>query len=102
MPLVKKLYLFILNTFLPLFLMTFFISLFVLLMQFLWKYVDELVGKGIEVGVLGELFFYAALTIVPMALPLSMLLASLMTFETWRTSRITGHKSRGNFFAAKP
>ena len=44
MPLVKKLYLFILNTFLPLFLMTFFISLFVLLMQFLWKYVDELVG----------------------------------------------------------
>lgn len=57
MPLVKKLYLFILNTFLPLFLMTFFISLFVLLMQFLWKYVDELVGKGIEVGVLGELFF---------------------------------------------
>ena len=80
MPLVKKLYLFILNTFLPLFLMTFFISLFVLLMQFLWKYVDELVGKGIEVGVLGELFFYAALTIVPMALPLSMLLASLMTF----------------------
>lgn len=80
MPLVKKLYLFILNTFLPLFLMTFFISLFVLLMQFLWKYVDELVGKGIEVGVLGELFFYAALTIVPMALPLSMLLSSLMTF----------------------
>ena len=80
MPLVKKLYLFILNTFLPLFLMTFFISLFVLLMQFLWKYVDELVGKSIEVGVLGELFFYAALTIVPMALPLSMLLASLMTF----------------------
>ena len=80
MPLVKKLYLFILNTFLPLFLMTFFISLFVLLMQFLWKYVDELVGKGIEVGVLAELFFYAALTIVPMALPLSMLLASLMTF----------------------
>ena len=80
MPLVKKLYLFILNTFLPLFLMTFFISLFVLLMQFLWKYVDELVGKGIEVAVSAELFFYAALTIVPMALPLSMLLASLMTF----------------------
>ncbi len=80
MAIIKKLYLFILNTFLPLFLMTFFISLFVLLMQFVWKYVDELVGKGIEVGVLAELFFYAALTIVPMALPLSMLLASLMTF----------------------
>ena len=57
MPLVKKLYLFILNTFLPLFLMTFFISLFVLLMQFLWKYVDELVGKGIQ-------FFHNAMGIL--------------------------------------
>ncbi|MCD7711012.1 MAG: LptF/LptG family permease, partial [Porphyromonadaceae bacterium] len=80
MPLVKKLHLFILNTFLPLFLMTLFISIFVLLMQFLWKYVDELVGKGIDISVVCELFFYAALTIIPMALPLSMLLASLMTF----------------------
>lgn len=80
MAVIKKLYLFILKTFLPLFLMTFFISLFVLLMQFLWKYVDELVGKGIEISILAELFFYAALSIVPMALPLSILLASLMTF----------------------
>ena len=80
MTLVKKLYLFILKTFLPLFLMTFFISLFVLLMQYLWMHIDELVGKGIEMSVLGELFFYAALTLVPMALPLSILLASLMTF----------------------
>ena len=80
MAVIKKLYLFILKTFLPLFLMTFFISLFVLLMQFLWRYVDELVGKGIEIGILAELFFYAALSIVPMALPLSILLASLMTF----------------------
>ena len=80
MAVIKKLYLFILKTFLPLFLMTFFISLFVLLMQFLWRYVDELVGKGIEISILAELFFYAALSIVPMALPLSILLASLMTF----------------------
>ena len=57
MAVIKKLYLFILKTFLPLFLMTFFISLFVLLMQFLWRYVDELVGKGIEIGILAELFF---------------------------------------------
>lgn len=49
-------------------------------MQFLWKYVDELVGKGLSVSVLSELFFYAALSLVPMALPLSILLASLMTF----------------------
>lgn len=49
-------------------------------MQFLWKYIDDLVGKGLSVGVLGELFFYAAVSMVPMALPLAILLASLMTF----------------------
>ncbi|MFZ4455922.1 MAG: LptF/LptG family permease [Bacteroidales bacterium] len=77
---IKRLYLFVLQTFLPIFLMTFFICLFILLMQFLWKYVDELVGKGLSVSVLSELFFYAALSLIPMALPLSILLASLMTF----------------------
>ncbi|WP_236689387.1 LptF/LptG family permease [Dysgonomonas macrotermitis] len=60
--------------------MTFAISLFIILMQFLWKYVEDLVGKGLEVHVLTELFLYAALTLVPMALPLAILLASLMTF----------------------
>lgn len=69
-----------LQSFLPLLLMTFFICLFIVLMQFLWKYIDDLVGKGLEVGVIAELFFYAALTMVPMALPLAVLLASLMTF----------------------
>ena len=69
-----------LQTFLPLFLMTFLICLFIVLMQFLWRYIDEMVGKGLTVAVLGELFFYAALTFVPMALPLATLLASLMTF----------------------
>ncbi|GBU08193.1 membrane protein [Bacteroidales bacterium] len=49
-------------------------------MQFLWKYVDDMVGKGIELSVLGEMFFYAALYMVPMALPLGLLLASLITF----------------------
>lgn len=77
---IKRLYLFILQTFLPLFLMTFFICLFIVLMQFLWRYVDELVGKGIEMSVLAELFFYAAVSMVPMSLPLALLLASLMTF----------------------
>ena len=61
---IKRLYLFILQTFLPLFLMTFFICLFIILMQFLWRYVDELVGKGIEMPVLAELFFYAAVSMV--------------------------------------
>ena len=69
-----------LQSFLPLFLMTFFIVLFIVLMQFLWKFVDQLVGKGLTFDVIGELFFYAALTMVPTALPLAVLLASLMTF----------------------
>ncbi|MDE7081379.1 MAG: LptF/LptG family permease [Muribaculaceae bacterium] len=80
MILVKRLHTFMLKTFLPLFAMTFFIVLFIVLMQFLWKYIDDLVGKGLSVGVLGELFFYAAVSMVPMALPLAILLASLMTF----------------------
>lgn len=69
-----------LQTFLPLFFMTFFICLFIVLMQFLWRYVDDLVGKGLSIDVLAQLFFYASLTFVPMALPLGILLASLMTF----------------------
>jgi lipopolysaccharide export system permease protein len=69
-----------LQSFLPLFFMTFFICLFIVLMQFLWRYIDDLVGKGLTIDVIGELFFYAALTMVPMALPLAILLASLMIF----------------------
>ncbi len=69
-----------LQTFLPLFFMTFGICLFIVLMQFLWRYIDDLVGKGLGLPVLAEMFFYAALFLVPMALPLAILLASLMTF----------------------
>ena len=69
-----------LQSYVPLLLMTFFICLFIVLMQFLWRYIDELVGKGLGVDVIAELFFYAALTMIPMALPLAILLASLMTF----------------------
>lgn len=71
---------FMLQSFVPLFMMTFCICLFIVLMQFLWRYIDELVGKGLSIDVIGELFFYAALTMIPMALPLAILLASLMTF----------------------
>lgn len=77
---IKRLYTFMLQTFLPLFVMTFGICLFIVLMQFIWRYIDDMVGKGIEMTVLAEMFFYAALSLVPMALPLSILLASLMTF----------------------
>ncbi|MCD8135520.1 MAG: LptF/LptG family permease, partial [Parabacteroides gordonii] len=69
-----------LQTFLPLFIMTFGICLFIVLMQFLWRYIDDMVGKGLGIPVLGEMFFYTALFLLPMALPLAILLASLMTF----------------------
>jgi len=77
---IKKLYQFMLQTFLPLLAMTFCICLFIVMMQFLWRYIDELVGKGLGIGLVAELFFYAALSMVPLALPLSILLAALMTF----------------------
>lgn len=77
---IKRLYLYMLQSYVPLLLMTFFICLFIVLMQFLWRYIDDLVGKGLTIDVIGELFFYAALTMVPMALPLAILLASLMIF----------------------
>ncbi len=77
---VKKLYLLILRSYAGPALATFFIVVFVLLMQFLWRYVDELVGKGLEWNIIMQLMFYASFTFVPMALPISILLASLMTF----------------------
>lgn len=62
------------------FVLTFFISVFILLMQFLWKYIDDLVGKGLEAGIIAELLMYASFSLVPMALPMAILLSSLMTF----------------------
>ena len=85
-----------LKTFLPLFMMTFFICLFIVMMQFLWKYIDELVGKGLSVDLIAELFFYAAMSLVPLALPLSLLLASLMTFgNLGEHFELTAMKSSG-------
>ena len=76
----KRLDTFMLQRFLPLLLMTFFICLFIVMMQFLYRMIDDLVGKGLGFDVLAELFFYASLTMVPTALPLAILLASLMVF----------------------
>ncbi len=76
----KKLHLYVIKSYLGPLVMTFFIALFVLLMQFLWLYVDDLAGKGLEFSIIMKLLFYASLKLVPMALPLSILLASLMTF----------------------
>lgn len=77
---INKLYRYLLKTFIPLFLMTFTICLFLVVMQFLWKHVEDMVGKGLGIDVIGEMFLYAALQLIPMALPLSILLASLMMF----------------------
>ncbi len=92
----KKLDLFILKSYLGPLIMTFFISMFILVMQFLWRYVDDLVGKGLEWIVLVELLFYASLQVVPMALPLAILLASLMTFgNLGENYELTALKSAG-------
>ena len=69
-----------LRNFLGLFFATFFIAIFILLMQFMWMHVNDLVGKGIGLGVLAEFFIYAAASVVPLALPLAILLASLISF----------------------
>lgn len=96
MRLIKRLHWLVLKSFLPLFAMTFFIVLFIVLMQFLWKYVDELVGKGLEISVIAELFFYAAVSMVPMSLPLAILLASLMTFGNFGEKfELTAMKASG-------
>ncbi|MFA5781276.1 MAG: LptF/LptG family permease, partial [Bacteroidales bacterium] len=76
----KKLYLFMIRSFFWPFIMTFFIAVFILLMQFLWKYIDDLVGKGIEWTIIAQLLFWASTTMIPLALPLAILLSSIMTF----------------------
>ena len=77
---IKKLDIFVLKSFTLLFAGTFFICLFIFMMQFLWKYVDELVGKGLELDILAQFFILSALTLIPLSLPLAILLAALMTF----------------------
>lgn len=77
---VKKLDIYLLKNFLGLFMATFFIAIFILLMQFVWMHVKDLVGKGVEISVLAEFFIYAIASVVPLALPLAILLASLISF----------------------
>jgi len=77
---IKKLNLFIIRNFFLLFIATFFICLFIYIMQFLWMYIDDLVGKGLSLNILAKFFWYASLTMVSMALPLAILLAALMSF----------------------
>ena len=76
----KRLHLFLIKSFLGPFIATFFIAVFLLLMQFLWKYIDDLVGKGLEFTQISELLFYASARFVPIALPIAMLVSSVMVF----------------------
>ena len=78
--LLKRVDLLVLRSFIGPFMVTFVLSLFLFLMQFLWKYIDELVGKGIEPLILLKLIFYSLADLVPMALPLTVMVAGLMTF----------------------
>ena len=76
----KKLDKLILKAFLWPFIATFFITLFVFMMQILWKYIDDLVGKGLDFITLTEFLIYASATLVTLALPIAILLSSIMTF----------------------
>lgn len=96
MRIVKKLDLYITKQFLTLLMGAFVICQFVLMMQFLWKYIDTLIGKGIPMDVLAQFFWYMGLILVPQALPLSILLASLITFGNLGESvELTAIKAAG-------
>lgn len=93
---IKRLHKLVLNSYFGPFILTFFICLFILLMQFLWKYVDDLMGKDLEWYYIVELLFYASANLVPMALPLSILLSSIMTFGNLaEKSELVAMKSAG-------
>lgn len=93
---IRKLDIFIVKQFGLLFVGTFFICQFVLMMQFLWQHVDKLIGKGLSVEVLAQFFWYMGLFLVPQALPLAILLSSLITFgNLGESSELTAIKSAG-------
>ncbi|NLO70074.1 MAG: YjgP/YjgQ family permease [Porphyromonadaceae bacterium] len=93
---IKKLDIYLLKSFLTFFFMTFFICVLILLMQFAWKQMPDLIGKGVGLNVLAEFFWYAALQTVPMALPLAILLAALMSFgNLGENFELTAMKSAG-------
>ncbi len=93
---IKKLDIFIAKQFGLLFMGTFFICQFVLMMQFLWRYIDDLIGKGLTMDVMAQFFWYMGLMLVPQALPLAILLSSLMTFgNLGESSELTAIKAAG-------
>ena len=92
----KKLHKLVITSFIGPFIITFFISQFILLMQFLWKYLDDLIGKGLDGYVIAELLFYTSANLVPLALPLAILVSSIMTFgDLAEHFEITASKASG-------
>jgi lipopolysaccharide export system permease protein len=93
---IKKLDIFIAKQFGLLFVATFFICQFVLMMQFLWRYIDDLIGKGLTMDVMAQFFWYMALMLVPQAFPLAILLSSLITYgNLGESSELTAIKAAG-------
>lgn len=93
---IKKLDIFVLKSFGFMFVGTFFICLFIFIMQFLWLYVDDMVGKGLTMDILAKFFYYASLTLVPQSLPLAVLLAALITFGNFgERVELTAMKAAG-------
>lgn len=93
---IKKLDIFIVKQFGMLFIGTFFICQFVLMMQFLWTYIDDLIGKGLTMDVLAQFFWYMGLMLVPQALPLAILLSSLIAYgNLGESSELTAIKAAG-------
>ncbi len=93
---IKKLDIFITKQFGLLFIGTFFICQFVLMMQFLWRYINDLIGKGLSLEVMAQFFWYMGLMLVPQALPLAILLSSLITFgNLGESSELTAIKAAG-------
>ncbi|MGV3630193.1 MAG: LptF/LptG family permease [Bacteroidota bacterium] len=92
----KRLYVFSIRSFAGPFVVTFCISMFMLIMQFLWKYIDDLMGKGIDFLIILELFTYVSASLIPLALPLAMLLSSIMTMGNLaENNELTALKSSG-------
>jgi lipopolysaccharide export system permease protein len=77
---IKKLDKLILKSFIGPFIVTFFIAFFVLMMQILWKYIDDLVGKGLDFITIGQFLWYASASLLTLAMPIAILISSIMTF----------------------
>ena len=93
---IKKLHVLVIKSFIPPFLATFVVAIFVLILQFLWLYVDELIGKGLQAWIIIKLLFYASIQVIPLAMPISVMLSSMMTFGNMGENyELTAIKSAG-------